>query len=105
VNTALSARLIIDRHFARTIDDDRLLGIRVDDTNTMASGRKLVMDVAMQRFPSDDASWTIAVDVIGFSMGFGPRCPSRMIGFVGWTTPQCIQHVRHVGSAVLGRAG
>ncbi|MEE8458453.1 MAG: hypothetical protein V3S08_01195, partial [Phycisphaerales bacterium] len=90
MNAALSARLFIDRHFARTIDDDRLLGIRVDDTNTMVSALKLVMDAAMQRFPSDDASWTIAVDVIGFSMGFGPRCPSRMIGVVGWTIPQCI---------------
>jgi hypothetical protein len=65
----LGAKKTLDKHFGRTIEDDRLLVIRVDDTSTMASARKVVMDAAMQRFPSDDPAWTTEVDVVGFSMG------------------------------------
>ena len=65
----LGAKKTLDKHFARAIDDDRLLVIRVDDTSTMQSARERVMDAAMQRFPSDDPRWTTEVDVIGFSMG------------------------------------
>jgi pimeloyl-ACP methyl ester carboxylesterase len=65
----LGAKKVLDKHLARTIDDDRVLVIRIDDTKTMATARDRVMDAAMERFPSDDPAWTAEVDVIGFSMG------------------------------------
>lgn len=65
----LGAKETLDEHFARTVADDRVLVVRVDDTSTMEAARQKVIDAAMERFPSDDPAWTTEVDVIGFSMG------------------------------------
>ncbi len=65
----LGAKKVLDTHCARTIDDDRVLVIRVDETSTMQQARQKVMDAVDERFPGDDRVWTPEVDVIGFSMG------------------------------------
>ena len=65
----LGAKKALDTHCARTIDDDRVLVIRVDETSTMQQAREKVMIAVDERFPGDDPVWTAEVDVIGFSMG------------------------------------
>ncbi len=52
-----------------TGEDDRIISVSFLTTSTFDQCRSRVIEAVEKKFPSDDSTWTVDVDVVGISMG------------------------------------